>query len=77
MRNVIGKTMGTVTDDNGKFTLPVPAGEPLKIIFTYTGLQPDTVSVNLKAGEKKEVNVHLKGRVSLLPEFTYSDHSSI
>jgi len=73
--NVVGKTVGTVTDDNGRFTLTIPAGQPIKIVFTYTGLQPDTILVNLKPGEKKEVNIQLKGRISLLPAFTYSDRS--
>src|SRR6186997_3343692 len=61
-----GKALGA-TDDNGKFSFHIPAGQQQKIVFSFTGLEPDTVIVQLRPGEKRELNRILKGRISNLP----------
>src|ERR1044071_3924624 len=56
---VYGKPYGTTTDESGKYSLTVPANEPLKIIFSFTGLQRDSVNLTLKPNEKREANKSL------------------
>jgi hypothetical protein len=70
---VTGTTAGTATDENGAYSLPVPAGQNLVIVFSFTGLRPDTLMVRLKPGEKKELNSTLLGHVALLPEFVFEE----
>ena len=51
---VFGKPIGTTTDGKGKFSLKVPANQSLKIFFSFTGLQSDSVLLELSPGERKE-----------------------
>jgi len=60
---VLGKPIGTTTDEKGQYTLQVPSGETIKIVFTSLGFTADTSIVNLKSGETKTVNKSLHGKV--------------
>ena len=60
---VFGKPIGTTTDGRGKFSLKVPANESLKIFFSFTGLQSDSVFIKLIPGERKEINKALKNKI--------------
>jgi hypothetical protein len=68
--SIFGKPIGTSTDETGFYSLSVPSGQELKIIFSYTGLNRDSVIVNLKENEKLQVNKKLSGRVKELGEVT-------
>src|SRR5437764_7559564 len=59
---VMGKPIGATTDEAGKYSLRVPANEPLKIVFTYTGLHRDSVIATLKENEKREISRKLLER---------------
>jgi len=61
--SVFGKPYGTITDSKGKYSLMVPANEALKIYFSFTGMENDSALLNLKAGERIEINKSLKNRV--------------
>ncbi len=65
---VIGTTAGGYTDNNGLYSLTVPAGQKLKIVFTYLGLENDTVTITLKPGENREVNGRLRQGAHSLPD---------
>ncbi|MBK7149652.1 MAG: carboxypeptidase-like regulatory domain-containing protein, partial [Bacteroidetes bacterium] len=49
---------GTLTDEKGNFQLNVEPGD-VTVIFSYLGMQPDTQTYNLKAGESKTINVEM------------------
>ncbi len=53
---------GTVSDLNGTFNLDLPAGSH-QLIFKFTGMLNDTVTVELKEGERKSLTVILQPRV--------------
>ncbi len=72
---VFGKPIGTVSDDNGKFTLSVPANQSLRIVITYTGLKVDSFSISLKAGETREINRTMRGNVFQMPDVNIDDKS--
>src|SRR5438477_9428899 len=65
---VYGKPIGSTTDEKGKYSLTVPANEKLKIIFSFTGLHRDSVTVELKENERREINKELKGRAREIGE---------
>lgn len=65
---VEGTTTGTQTDADGNYKLEVPAAENLKIVFSYIGYQNQTISLNLTAGEQKELNIRLKKDAHALKE---------
>jgi outer membrane receptor protein involved in Fe transport len=48
-------TIGAYTDDNGNYVLEVPAGKAI-LVFRYTGMTSDTVSVELAEGDLKRVD---------------------
>lgn len=73
--SVFGKPIATTTDDKGKYLLSVPAGQSLKIVFSFTGLHGDSLNINLAPGEKKEVNKILRERVAMIREVTIEDKS--
>jgi len=72
---ILNRPEGAVTNDNGRYELKVPSEQSLQIIFSFTGLKPDTILLSLKKNEKRELNVVLKGRTTILPEFTVQEKS--
>src|SRR5438874_2463965 len=72
---VYGKPIGSTTDEKGKYSLTVPANEKLKIIFSFTGLHRDSIMVELKENERREINKELKGRVREIGEVVIEDQS--
>lgn len=63
----IGTSSGVYTDDKGRYSLSVPAGQKVKIVFTYLGLQSDSATVTLKQGEDRELNIRMKQGANNLP----------
>jgi hypothetical protein len=72
---VYGKPIGATSDESGKYSLTVPANEPLKIVFSFTGMQRDSTIITLKPNEKREVNRRLEEHVSELPDVHVQDKS--
>lgn len=73
--SVFGKPYGTTTDESGKYSLDVPAGQPLKIIFSFTGLDRDSILLTLQENEKKEINKNLHGKIKELIEVKVEEKS--
>ncbi len=73
--SVFGKPYGTTTDEKGNYSLSVPANQTLKIIFSFTGLNRDSESVDLKENEKQEISKKLRGRIKELGEVVIEDQS--
>ncbi len=72
---VFGEPIGVTTSDDGKFSMSVPAGVPLKLIFSFTGLQTDTVRITLNNGEVKTINRTLNSRVYQMKDVTIEEQS--
>jgi len=60
---IMGTTVGTISDAEGKFTLPsVPAGTRT-ILFRYVGYLTDSITIEVKGGMTATVNSKLKSDV--------------
>ena len=53
---VQGKDIATSTSNNGTFKIDIPSGELLNVIFTFTGMAADTVSLRLNENEVKDLS---------------------
>ena len=73
--SVFGKHIGTTTDENGKFSLQVPANENLKVVISFTGLRSDSISIRLTEGETKDLSRTLKEKVYQMKDVTIEDKS--
>lgn len=54
--SILGYPGGTSTNADGSYTLQIPAGKQLSILFSFIGYKTDTAYVKLSAGEKLRVN---------------------
>lgn len=52
-------TIGAHSDENGNYLLEVPPGKAI-IVFRYTGMQTDTISVELADGDLKQVDFKMQ-----------------
>lgn len=52
-------TIGAHSDENGNYLLEVPPGKAI-IVFRYTGMQTDTISVELADGDLKRVDFKMQ-----------------
>ena len=68
---VVGTTISTVTDVNGKYSISLPSGKT-DLSFTYVGFISQTVSV----GKTNILNVSLKVQVSTLNEVVVIGYGS-
>lgn len=59
---VVGEARGTVSDDQGRYRLEVPAGQPFTLRVSYTGLLPREVELTLQEGEVRALDLTLKLR---------------
>ncbi len=53
---VKGTSTGTNTGRNGQYELKVTAGKDIVLLFSYIGYETDSITVNLKPGERKEIS---------------------
>ena len=51
-----GTNVGSTTGKDGRFTITVPAGKTLVILFSFVGYETDSVAVRLNPGEQRTVN---------------------
>lgn len=63
-----GTNRGAITDSKGFYSLNIPEDQLLKIIFTFIGFETQEAEVQLKAGEKREINIQLVRTKTLLPD---------
>jgi hypothetical protein len=64
--SVFGEPGAVATDDNGKFTLTVPAEREITVIFSYVGFKTEEMKVTLSANEKREVNKSMELKAAVL-----------
>lgn len=57
------ETSGTISDDNGRYEIKIPANKKVKIIFTYTGYETlIIVSDKLAEGERRKMDTRLNSK---------------
>ena len=73
---ITGTTNGAVTDENGKYSLVVPAGENIQISFSYIGFNTETISLRLSPGEKREINRKMHPSSTTLPGLVIEERTA-
>lgn len=68
-----GQAKGTSTDENGKYTLRVPAEREITIAFSYVGYTIEKVTLTLAENEKREVTKKLTSSSKTLPQVEVTD----
>lgn len=58
-------TVGAYSDENGNYVLEIPPGDAI-LIFRYSGMVTDTVSVSVKDGEIKQMDFQMFSLVTVL-----------
>ena len=58
-----GTSTGTTSGQGGRFELNIPANADVTVMFSFVGYENDSLVVNLRPGEKKEVLITL-GQIS-------------
>jgi hypothetical protein len=77
--NVIVKenqSLITATDAKGMYTLRVPAGKKITIIFTYLTKQIYTKSLYLRRNDEEQISFQVQSAVNTLKEVDVKDQSS-
>ncbi len=73
---VFGFPNGTSSDAEGKYSLAVPSNQEITIVFTHLSFETYQQKINLKTGERFEINSSLKKKVQVIPEFEISGEKS-
>jgi len=63
-----GTSLGTVTDENGNFTLKIPSGQSLKLVVYYLGYTTYTEYLELRTGESVNLDIRLSDEVKVLED---------
>lgn len=67
---VIGKSSGTSTDKDGKYSLTIPANTFIKVAFSYLGYKREILTLRLTSGEKRKIDVNLEQVQQNVPSTT-------
>ncbi len=70
---VVGTSLGTITDRKGYFKLNVSANRPLHIAMSYVGYRRIDTTLQLKPGEVFTLHIELKPSSTNLPGFEVKD----
>ena len=68
--------VGTRTNETGNYSITIPAGIPVRIVFSSVDLKADTVTFTLADGETKQHNMSLKARDYVIPTVEVKDKIS-
>ncbi len=60
---ILGKQKGYSTNDSGYFSIPITAGKPIALVFTFTGFRAFQKNINLNEGEQEKLVVRLEKKV--------------
>jgi len=72
---VIDTKYGTSTDMRGEYSLEVPAGKKLNIVFSFIGYEQKSIIVTLKDGERLERNITMTSSSLTLEEAVVHDQA--
>lgn len=71
--SIAGQTSGTTTAINGLFELKVPAKQDFVLLISFIGYKSIKEKLNLKPGERKELNRNLHPVITEMPQFEVKD----
>jgi len=71
--SIAGLPGGTVSSTNGTFELKVPANKEITLVISFIGYYTEQTKLNLKKGERKEINRRLSESTTQLPDFVVED----
>jgi hypothetical protein len=74
--SIVGVSIGTKSDKNGKFNLIIPANEAVKIGITYIGFTTILKTFNLKPNEQKNFSPTLKDNATNIPEYEHAEEGN-
>ena len=74
--SIVGVSIGTKSDRNGKFNLIIPANEAVKIGITYIGFTTILKTFNLKPNEQKNFSPTLKDNATNIPEYEHAEEGN-
>ncbi|MBT32110.1 MAG: colicin receptor, partial [Thalassobius sp.] len=61
-----GSSKGTTSNDNGKYSLSLPADSTISLIFSHSEFLRRTIPVKLNRGESRELNITLSYNTVML-----------
>lgn len=70
---IVGLPGGTMTKDDGTFTLKIPANRELVLAISSIGYATQSVKLNLPSGKRYELNRKLQTVATELPDFIVED----
>ena len=73
---IVGVAGGTKTDRKGKFSLNIPANQPVKLGITYIGFTTVIKTFNLKPNQKVEYSPKMKASATLIPDFVKEEEGN-
>lgn len=71
--SVIDYPAGDVTDKTGNYSIRVPAGREITVVFSFVGYNSQRISLLLQTNESKELNVVLTPSATDLPDVVIED----
>jgi len=72
---VSGTALGTVTDENGRFSLRIPAGRDLLLVISHLGYEKLEIPLRLEPGQTLQINRHMVPGIEALDEVTIREHT--
>lgn len=72
---VVDFKIGQTTNVRGAYEIQVPADTTLVLGFSFVGFEPKQVTLRLKSGERRKLDVVLKSTMTALPDVEISDRS--
>ncbi len=70
---ILSNNNGVTSNDSGYFSIPMEAGKPLALIFSYTGYKSVQKNFYLNNGEVEKITVKLERFVGELTQVTVTD----
>jgi len=70
---ILNEKSGTSSDENGNFQLKLAANKLFTLQFSYVGYQSETVQIQLKAGQERNLNVSLFQTAKQLADVVVED----
>ena len=70
---ILGQQKGLVTDQDGKFSLTVPANRAFALVFSYTNYRSSQQNYLLNEGESETVTVRLERSTTVMEEIVVKD----
>lgn len=72
--SVLGKTGGTISNDSGRFSIKVPSGKAVALVFSYTNYKSEQRNFFLNENENETIVVRLEPGITKLSDVIITDN---